>query len=70
MPDEIIGLAEEEPDLSDLAMVVINVETREGRQLSFAVGLEAPEDHLSMIVDSGYGADFTETAFTIKRVTR
>lgn len=26
--------AEEEPDLSDLTMVILNVETRDGRQLS------------------------------------
>jgi hypothetical protein len=39
---------EEEPDLSDLAMVIINVETREGRQLSF---LLEPDDGFRLSLD-------------------
>ena len=38
---EIHNVVEGEPDTSDLTMVVVNVETREGRQLTFI--LEASE---------------------------
>lgn len=44
---EIIGVAEEAPDLSDLTMVVVNVETRDGRQLSLVYGLGNETDRLS-----------------------
>lgn len=46
---EILGEAEE-PDLSDLAVVILNVETRDGRQLSM---VWAAEDERLAIVQEG-----------------
>lgn len=68
--DEILGVSDDqEPDLSDLVMVVINVETRDGRQLAISYGVEAEDDRLSMIMDSGYGANFEEWTFTVRRTS-
>lgn len=47
--------AEQNPDLSDLTLVILNVETREGRQLSMVWG-EA-EGPLSIDQALGYGSD-------------
>lgn len=60
-----------EPDLSDLAMVILNIETRDGQQLSF---LLAPDEEVPgrMSMDHSLDGDsFTEThTFTITRRTR
>lgn len=40
----------EDQDLNDLTMVILNVETRSGRQLSFIIGLEDEDQTLKMRV--------------------
>lgn len=71
--DEIIGVAEDqEPDTSDLAMVIINVETRDGRQLARAFGPEVQGDVVSMTMEYAYGSDefdFEEWTIKIKRTS-
>ena len=70
---EIIGPPEENPDTSDLAMVVINVDTRDHRQLAFAVGPELESDVLSMTMEHGYGVDdsgnYENWIIRVKRVS-
>ena len=68
--NEVIGVAEEEPDTSDLSMVIINVETWDERQLSFPLGPEVPEDKVSLTMTHTYGADDEEWLFRIRRSKR
>lgn len=50
-------ILDEAPNLDDLALVTVNVETRDGRQLSMVWAAE--NGTLSMRDEQGYGSDET-----------